>query len=91
MKVESGSTGCVVTVSRLESWAREHTARYRYLDGEADYIDQRERYKFCPPGSPHHYPVPGQEAMASKVENIGHKTESVAVTTMLVTFRLSLQ
>lgn len=27
--------------SRLESWARENTAYYRYLDREADYIDQR--------------------------------------------------
>lgn len=38
---------------RLESWAEEHTACYRYLNASAQNLNQMERFKFCPPDSPY--------------------------------------
>jgi hypothetical protein len=37
----------------LESWARERTSCYHYISHEADFINQFERFKYCPRDSPY--------------------------------------
>lgn len=37
----------------LERWAEERTSCYRYISHEADFINQFERFKYCPRDSPY--------------------------------------
>ena len=39
--------------SRLEAWAEERTACYRYINNTDPDFDTLERYKFCPQDSPY--------------------------------------
>lgn len=39
--------------TKLESWADEHTACYRYLNASAGHLNQMERFKYCPIDSPY--------------------------------------
>ncbi|CAF9905803.1 MAG: hypothetical protein ALECFALPRED_001351 [Alectoria fallacina] len=38
---------------RLESWAADHTACYKYVDPQNTTMSNLERFKFCPEGSPY--------------------------------------
>ena len=39
--------------SQLEDWAKEHTACWRYINDTDVNVNQLERFKFCPEGSPY--------------------------------------
>ncbi|MCJ1451722.1 hypothetical protein MMC28_002062 [Mycoblastus sanguinarius] len=39
--------------NRLEAWAEEHTACFRYINSTDPNFDTLERYKFCPKDSPY--------------------------------------
>ena len=72
MKRETPTGGGQVRQCRdwreLEDWARENTACWKYVNSTDPTMDQLERFKYCPNGSPYlekareKYPDAGEEA-----------------------------